>query len=380
MSEQSGAKKHSTRTLNSQSEAGWQELQNSFVQLGQLKDRDRQEYELHQAAQRHNLPVDIYRQLFANYTKTQLIAQGRKVFFLLGKSPQQALKAGFDLLTRLGWLSLIGVAFALALQLAEIHQQQEFLSWAILSLNQENQANGGRFLALETLMLFGSDLSGLNLKNAVLPKIDLSEASLLKANFEEAILIEANLSKTVLLNANLRQANLLSANLSEADLDLADLTGAVLNQANLSGANFNRANLKGANLSGADLRSSQNLESAHLYGAVYDPNTRFPQNFNPANSSAVLIKPNTDLAGINLRGTVLTDMDLSGVNLEDASLEEAVLYGANFTNANLKGTSFKKAVGLFPSQVKAASNWEQALYDEEFRQELGLPTSSSTAR
>ena len=380
MSEQSGANKQSISTLNSQSEAGWQELQNSFAQLAQLTDRDRQEYELHQAAQRHNLPVDIYRQLFSNYTKTRLIAQGREVFFLFRQSPQQALKRGFNLLTRLGWLSLIGVALAMALQLAEIHQQQEYLSWAIVSLNQENQANGGRFLALETLRLFGSNLSGLNLQNAVLPKIDLSEASLIKANFERATLIEANLSKTILLNANLRQANLLEANLSEADLDLADLTGAVLNQANLSGANFNQANLKGANLSGADLRESKNLESAHLYGTIYDPNTRFPENFNLANSSAVLIKPNADLAGINLRGTVLTDMDLSGVNLEGASLEEAVMYGANLTNANLKGASFKNAVGLFPSQVKAASNWEQAFYDAEFRQELGLPAASSEAR
>ena len=69
-----------------------------------------------------------------------------------------------------------------------------------------------------------------------------------------------------------------------------------------------------------------------------------------------------------------------GVNLEGASLEEAVLYDANLTNANLKGASLKNALGLFPSQVKAASNWQQALYDEEFRQELGLPVSSSTPR
>ena len=219
MSEQSEANKQSTSTLNSQSEAGWQELQNSFAQLAQLTDRDRQEYELHQAAQRHNLPVDIYRQLFSNYTKTQLIAQGREVFFLFRQSPQQALKRGFNLLTRLGWLSLIGVALAMALQLAEIHQQQEYLSWAIVSLNQENQANGGRFLALETLMLFGSNLSGLNLQNAVLPKIDLSQASMMKADFERATLIEANLSNTVLFDANLRQANLFEANLSEADLE-----------------------------------------------------------------------------------------------------------------------------------------------------------------
>ena len=359
---------------NTQPEEGWQELQNSFVYLEQLKDRDRREYELHQAAQRHNLPVDIYRQLFAKYTKTQLIAQGREVFLLFGKSPQQALKTGFNLLTRLGWLSLIGVAIAMALQLAEIHQQQEYLSWAILSLNQGNKANGGRFLALETLMLFGSNLSGLNLKDAILPEIDLSGASLIRADFERAILFESNLSGTTLLNANLRQTHLEQANLSEADLELADFTGAILNRANLSGANFYRANFKSANLSGADLRGSKNLETAHLYGAVYDPNTRFPENFNPANSGAVLIKTNANLAGMNLRGTVLIDMDLSGANLEGASLEEAVLYDTNLTNANLKGASLLKAVGLFPSQVKAAANWQQAFYDEEFRQELGLST------
>ncbi|MGK7916615.1 MAG: pentapeptide repeat-containing protein [Prochloraceae cyanobacterium] len=380
MSEKSQANNQSKATLNTQSEEGWQELQNSFAQLEQLKDRDRQEYELHQAAQRHNLPVDIYRQLFSKYTKTQLIAQGREVFFLLRQSPQQSLKKAFNLLTRLGWLSLIGVAIALALQLAEIHQQQEYLSWAILSLNQGNKANGGRFLALETLMLFDSNLSGLNLENAILPGIELSGAELVRADFDRAILIEANLSNTILRNADFRKAHLQQANLSEADLELADLTGAILNQANLLGANFYRANLKGANLSGADLRESKNLEFARLYGAIYDVKTRFPENFNPANSGAVLIKPNANLAGINLRGAMLMKMDLRGVNLEGASLEEAVLYDANLTNANLKGASLKNALGLFPSQVKAASNWQQALYDEEFRQELGLPVSSSTPR
>lgn len=377
MSEKSEANNQSKATRNTQSEEGWQELQNSFAYLDQLKDRERREYELHQAAQRHNLPVDIYRQLFSQYTKTQLIAEGREVFFLFRQSPQQSLKKAFNLITRLGWLSLIGVAIAMALQLAEIHQQQEYLSWAILSLNQENQANGGRFLALETLMLFNSNLSGLNLENAVLPGIELSGATLIRADFDRSILIEVNLSNTILRNADFRQAHLHSANLSEADLELADLTGAILNQANLLGANFYRANLKGANLSGADLRGSKNLEFARLYGAIYDANTSFPENFNPANSGAVLIKPNANLAGINLRGAMLMKMDLSGVNLEGASLEEAVLYDANLTHANLKGASLKNALGLFPSQVKTASNWEQALYDEEFRQELGLPASAS---
>ncbi len=351
---------------------GWQQLQASFAELYEIEAPDRREYELHREAKKCDVPTDIYRQLFQNYSQAQLITGGRKVFFLLGKSPQKALKTAFDVLSRLGWLSMIGVFITLSLQLFEIYEREEYFGWAMLSLNQGKEANGGRILALENLKIFGSQLTGLNLENAVLPHLDLSGTDLLQANFQNATLIEANLSDSKLVYANLQQAFLEKANMQGADLELADLKDAQLYQANLSGANLYRANFNGVNLSGANLQDVKNIEQANFRGAVYDINTKFPPKFNPESNGAILISPNADLTGVNFQGATLAQVDLSGANLAGADLSTAVLIATNLSNTNLKGTNLTGAIGLTPSQVKAAKNWDKAKYDADFRAELGL--------
>ena len=351
---------------------GWQHLQASFAELYKITDPDRREYELHREAKKCDVPIDIYRQLFQNYSQAQLIPGGRKIFFLLGKSPQKALKTAFDVLSRLGWLSMIGVFITLSLQLFEIYEREEYFGWAILALNQGKEANGGRILALENLKLFGSQLTGLNLENAVLPHLDLSGTDLLQANLKNATLIEANLSNSQLVYANLQKAFLEKANFQGADLKLANLKDAQLYQANLSRANLYQANFYGTNLSGANLTGVKNIDQANFYRTIYDINTKFPPQFNPEENGALLISPNADLTGINLQGATLAQVDLSGSNLAGVDLSQAVLIDTNLSDTNLEGANLTGVIGLTPSQLKAAKNWDQAKYDADFQKELGL--------
>lgn len=77
----------------------------------------------------------------------------------------------------------------------------------------------------------------------------------------------------------------------------------------------------------------------------------------------------TDLRRVNLKGAKLREANLQGANLRSANLE-----GANLQRANLRNVN-----GLTTSQVKAASKWNLAFYDDEFLKrygnELGLPQS-----
>ena len=354
---------------------GWQQLQTSFAELFEITDPDRREYELHQEAKKCDVPIEIYRQLFKNYSQAQLFSRGQRVFSLFGNSPQKAFKTLLDIVSRLSWLSLIGILFTLSLQLIEIREREEYFGWAMLSLSQGKEANGGRILALENLKLFESKLTGLNIENAVLPHIDLSGTDLLQANFQNATLIEANLSNSQLVYANLQQAFLEKANLQGADLELANLQDAQLYQANLSEANLYQANFNRANLSRANLQDAKNIEQANFTGAIYDINTKFPPKFDPVANGAILIIPNANLERVNFHSANLAQVDLSGANLTRANLSQAILIDTNLANANIQGTDFKGAIGLTPSQVKAANNWQQAQYDEDFRVELGLQTN-----
>lgn len=69
---------------------------------------------------------------------------------------------------------------------------------------------------------------------------------------------------------------------------------------------------------------------------------------------------------VNLSKSCLVQTDLRRTDLSEANLSEA-----NLSRANLIG-----AVGLRQEQVKQAKNWEQALYDDNFREQLGLPLES----
>ena len=123
--------------------------------------------------------------------------------------------------------------------------------------------------------------------------------------------------------------------LVSADLSGAILSEAILTGADLSGTNLSQAILAGVNLSGKDLRMT-NLHEA-------------------------------DLSGTNLSQAVLCMADLGGADMRETDLHNADLY-----LTNLRG-----AKNLSMEQTKAANHWEQAHYDADFRQQLGLPPSNS---
>ncbi|MBW4570682.1 MAG: pentapeptide repeat-containing protein [Tolypothrix carrinoi HA7290-LM1] len=177
----------------------------------------------------------------------------------------------------------------------------------------------------------GEDLSGANLSGADLSGADLSLA-------------------------DLTFADLSLADLSFADLSFADLSRAYLTGADLSGANLNRADLSRADLSRADL-SRADLSRANVKGAVYNKETKFPENFDPASQQMLLIAP-----GVNLSGADFSLLDLRGVDFK----------AVNLSNADLSSANLSGAKNLTPEQVKSAKNWEKAIYNYEFLKPLGL--------
>jgi uncharacterized protein YjbI with pentapeptide repeats len=118
------------------------------------------------------------------------------------------------------------------------------------------------------------DLSGANLRHAILRRgfceganfsgADFSGADLSQANLSHANLIGANLSTTDLRSADLCDAKLCHANLSEANLGGAFLISANFSHANLSGANLSLTSLERADFRGANLNEVSLVRSSML--------------------------------------------------------------------------------------------------------------------
>lgn len=81
--------------------------------------------------------------------------------------------------------------------------------------------------------------------------------------------------------------------LRDADFEGADLQGAMFLNAELHGANLSYADLRLAQLGGADLRQANlrgaRLRGAYLLDAIYDRDTQWPDDFNPAAHGAVFV-------------------------------------------------------------------------------------------
>jgi uncharacterized protein YjbI with pentapeptide repeats/energy-coupling factor transporter ATP-binding protein EcfA2 len=181
-----------------------------------------------------------------------------------------------------------------------------------------------------------ADLRGADLRGADLRDADLRGANLNGVNLYSANLHRGNLSFANLHSINLRDTNLSSAVLRDTNLNDADLVSANLILANLSNADLSNADLRNANLASANLASA-NLASANLISA----NLGF---------SSIAFSDLNDAAGGVFGG---------------ANLIRANLIRANLSDANLIGVE-----NLTPEQVRAARNWEEAIYDEEFRRQL----------
>ena len=204
--------------------------------------------------------------------------------------------------------------------------------------------------------------------------------------------------------------NLTGIDLSLSKFRYANLSGVNLSHTTLHRATFARARIFGTNFHGADLGSNQC--KATFKEALYDENTAFPDNFNPEDAGAFKIAPGVSLAkaslvkallwdanlersnlnsadleratldgsnfhGSNLqkanfRGVTARNANFQGANLSDADFQNANLFGAVFSHANIQRVNFQNAEYLSVEQIKEATNWEHALYHDDFCKELGL--------
>ena len=244
------------------------------------------------------------------------------------------------LLEYLGTFSILLAAFTFLIQIPTSSKKARYEAWNVInSASQDQRSSGGRIDALQDLnkvctwnskiketletLNFAKcvDLSGLRAVKAYLPKIKLQQAKLRDASFQEA-----NLQQAILNGADLTQANLKGADLTDVKL-----VGATLEKANLTSVMKTKDKQVVTNLKRADLRQAK-------------------------------------LQNANLQGT-----DLEGAKLQNANLQETDLENANLQDANLQGADFRKAKNLTVSQIKAAKNWELAIYDKEFSEQLNTP-------
>ncbi len=209
------------------------------------------------------------------------------------------------------------------------------------------------------VMLFDANLSGMILTGKVLIGLTLG-----------GVYID-----TKWRGADLREADLRNISLIESDLGGVDLTNAKLNRsylggtylldANLTGADLQRAFIGGVSLTGA------NLKDVKLEKAIYDDSTTLPED--PEIQAMFHEQAYKITQGANLRSADLADAKLYQRDLSYADLQDA-----NLTNADLQGTNLRGAKGLTIPQIKAAARWKEALYDPDFRTQLGLPPEVSS--
>jgi hypothetical protein len=161
---------------------------------------------------------------------------------------------------------------------------------------------------LREAILTGADFRMANLRRANLAGVDLMGANLYRAN-----LIEADLSRAHLYRANLIEAHLSRADLSEADLFWADLSEADLREAILRGAMLSRVTLSRANLSGATLSGAM-LSGATLSGAML--------------SGAILSKASlvdADITDADLTGCYIYGVSAWGVKLSEETKQQNLI-------------------------------------------------------
>jgi hypothetical protein len=166
-----------------------------------------------------------------------------------------------------------------------------------------------------------------------------------KGKVASPIPIDIQSALTVIGRRNSKQESAdKTLDLSSSNLERANLGGANLESASLRGANLILANLLAANLRGADLLA------ANLWGA--------------------------NLRGANLWGANLWGANLWGANLWGANLWGADLFDADLRHTYLRDADLRETKHLTVEQVKSARNWQEAIYDDDFRKKLGLPPSS----
>ena len=229
-----------------------------------------------------------------------------------------------------------------------------------------------------------AELSGANLRRAILGEANLAGARLSGANLPGANLIEADLTGADLSGANLHKAMLADANLSKAKASGADLTDAHIGDATLDHADFSGTDLTGAYLGKPSLYET-NFTGANLSAVSFSEAVLFSTDFTEANlrgtdftgefRSSVLDHVNltgADLTGADLLRVILWRTNLTRADLTEAQLSQANVFGCDFngadlTRANLIGTSFidtsLEGSILVGCRVYGTSAWDLKLSD-----------------
>lgn len=208
----------------------------------------------------------------------------------------------------------------------------------------------------------GADLRGAVLYATNLTGVDIRDADLQGADLHDARLRGANLWSTCLAGADLRRANLRGVRGVSLDLRRASL---------------DRANLSGATLTGANLANAR-LAGTRLLGAIYDRRTRWPAGFHPRLHGVICLEPGAKLHGANLR-----DADLEGDDLHGADLSGANLTGVQFNGTDLRGASLRGATLVdddaewyeYEHPDLSGADFRGALYDSDTRWPSGLDPS-----
>jgi uncharacterized protein YjbI with pentapeptide repeats len=208
-------------------------------------------------------------------------------------------------------------------------------------------------------------------------------------------------------NIDVSRAVLEGINLEDAFMSVVGFRYCNLSKANFSRAVLNNAYFQRARIFGADFSHAKFKGQILFMEVLYDNETKFPTGFDPIKEGAYKIVPKVDLFKANLSDGMLWEAQLSEADLREADLQRAVivtgdlsrtkLQNANLKNAkmadanlelanlqnsnleetalyraNVSGADFRGVRNMTVEQIKVALNWEQAKYDDDFRQQLGL--------
>ena len=213
--------------------------------------------------------------------------------------------------------------------------------------------------------LSGVDLSGWDLRNAVLEGADLSYA-----NLDGTMLLNANLNNVKLEGVNwkpvkdLRGSYMTYTNLSGLDLSNFNLSNADLYESNLTNTTLYHTELSETDLSYANL-SGVDLSKAYIAWGVYHTKTfddgtiqvtgyallefveelHVSGSVDPDSYKAIMaaVFTGSDLTNADLSNNVLGNAKFNDVNAENADFSGSIFMLANFQNANLKNANFQNS-------------------------------------
>lgn len=172
------------------------------------------------------------------------------------------------------------------------------------------------------------------------PGLDLREWRL-----RDRFLYGLDLSGCLLDKADLTGCTLSTAVLDACSLEETSLKQVELQDASLRGVRLRGSRMDHCNLRGVDLTSSTGLPKS-MRGCTYDASTVWPSELftYAVKNGALLIGPGVNLAGADLRRSILCNADLRDANLEGADLRHADLNTADLRGARLEGARLDKAI------------------------------------